>query len=127
MPKAKRPCATPGCPALVPRGESRCEDCETSKQADYRARRDPVTNAHYKSKGHARFRRLVLHRDSLCVLQLPGCTWIATDADHYPLSLKDLLARGLDPNDPSRGRGLCHSCHSKETARLQPGGWRVPS
>lgn len=124
MPRAKRPCSTVDCPNLVAVGTSRCDDCETAKQSEYRSRRDPVTNAHYKSKGHARFRRLVLDRDALCVLGLDGCTMIATDADHFPLSLKELLAQGLDPNNPANGRGLCHSCHSKETARLQPGGWR---
>ncbi|WP_433406947.1 hypothetical protein [Streptomyces sp. CA-146814] len=44
-------------------------------------------------------------------------------ADHWPLSKRELVARGLDEHDPRRGRGLCHSCHSSETARHQPGGW----
>jgi len=120
MPRALRPCATPGCPGLVPTGTTRCQLCETAKQADYRSRRDPTTNAHYKSRGHARFRRLVLARDPVCVLCHDA---IATDADHWPRSLRELLAAGENPNDPAHGRGLCHPCHAKETARLQPGGW----
>ena len=122
MPKALRPCATPGCPNLTPSGTSRCPTCDTTRQADYRARRDPVTHAHYKSRGHARFRRRVLDRDPICVICHDA---IATDADHWPLSLRQLLEQGLDPNDPSHGRGLCHSCHAKETSRLQPGGWNA--
>lgn len=122
MPKAKRPCATPGCPEVVSAGTIRCPTCEQASAAVYRARRDPVTNRHYKSRGHARFRRLVLDRDPVCVL----CdVAVATDADHYPRSLREILDAGDDPNDPANGRGLCHSCHSKETARLQPGGWRI--
>ena len=120
MPKALRPCATPGCPNLVPTGTTRCDSCDTVKQADYRSRRDPVTHAHYKSRGHARFRRLVLARDPVCVLCHDA---IATDADHWPRSLRELLEAGANPNDPAHGRGLCHSCHAKETTRLQPGGW----
>ena len=122
MSRALRPCATPRCPNLVPAGTTRCDNCETTAQADYRSRRDPFTNAHYKSRGHARFRRRVLARDPVCVLCHDA---VATDADHYPLSLKQLLEHGLDPNNPANGRGLCHSCHAKETARLQPGGWNL--
>lgn len=123
---ALRPCATPGCPALVPKGTSRCGDCQATSRSRQRAARDPITNAHYKTAGHRRFRRAVLARDPVCVLQLPGCTLMATDADHWPVSLRELLAAGLNPNDPANGRGLCHSCHAKETARLQGGGWHAP-
>ena len=119
MPRASRPCATDGCPSLVPVGTSRCEACERKREAVFRARRDRSLHRHYNSRGHRRFRRLVLARDPLCVL----CGSIATDADHWPMSLRDLLDAGLDPNDPSRGRGLCRSCHSAETMRLGQGGW----
>lgn len=119
MPRALRPCATAGCGELVPSGSTRCDDCQRQTDAAYRKRRDPVTNTHYKSKGHRRFRRLVLSRDPLCVL----CGDIATDADHFPIDLRTLLTAGLDPNDPANGRGLCRSCHSRETMRLGQGGW----
>ncbi|MFD7319547.1 hypothetical protein ACFV9D_00425 [Streptomyces sp. NPDC059875] len=51
----------------------------------------------------------------------------ATQADHWPLSKRDLRARGLDEHDPrrGRGRGLYASCHSKETLKHQPGGWNA--
>jgi 5-methylcytosine-specific restriction protein A len=49
----------------------------------------------------------------------------ATVADHWPKSRKQLEAEGLDPNEPSYGRGLCASCHGKETAKHQPGGWNA--
>jgi 5-methylcytosine-specific restriction protein A len=44
-------------------------------------------------------------------------------ADHWPLSRRELVEQGLDPDDPKHGRGLCTSCHSRSTAREQPGGW----
>lgn len=113
MPRAKRPCPTPGCPELTDGG--RCPNCRTT--AD-RARGTAAQRG-YTSPGHKRFRRLVLERDRLCVL----CGKVATVADHWPTSRRDLLAAGLDPNDPNRGRGLCASCHGKETARHQPGGF----
>lgn len=50
---------------------------------------------------------------------------VATVADHWPHSLQSLVEQGLDPYDPAVGRGLCHPCHSRETARLQPGGFTV--
>jgi 5-methylcytosine-specific restriction enzyme A len=49
-----------------------------------------------------------LERDPICVI----CGIApATVADHYPLSRKELVARGMDPNDPAHGRGLCKPCH----------------
>jgi 5-methylcytosine-specific restriction protein A len=69
-----------------------------------------------------RFRRGVLDRDPVCKV-----CWAepATVADHYPKSRRQLVAEGLDPNNPQHGRGLCASCHGKETAKNQPGGWNA--
>jgi len=47
----------------------------------------------------------------------------AAHADHYPMSKRELQAKGLDEHHPMYGRGLCHGCHSSETAKHQPGGW----
>ncbi|AGL13864.1 hypothetical protein [Actinoplanes sp. N902-109] len=47
----------------------------------------------------------------------------STVADHYPLSRRELADRGLNPDDPTAGRGLCKRCHDKSTAVHQPGGW----
>lgn len=48
MPRAKRPCQTPGCPALIEAGRRRCTDCAakaerirgTRQQRGYDARHD---------------------------------------------------------------------------------------
>lgn len=106
-------CNVPGCGTLT--DQSRCD---AHRRA---ARQQRVDNRVYDSPGHRRFRRLVLKRDPLCVL----CGAPATVADHFPTDRRDLVAQGLDPNDPARGRGLCASCHGKATAAnpRQRGGW----
>ena len=108
-------CNVPGCPTIS--HTPRCP--EHTKAAD--KARGSAAQRGYKGPRHRRFRRLVLKRDPICVL----CGDIATVADHYPTSRRDLEAAGLDPDDPTRGRGLCHRCHSIETARHQPGGWHL--
>jgi 5-methylcytosine-specific restriction protein A len=116
MPKAWKVCATPQCPELVPADQSRCDDCTI--EAD--KRRGTASERGYTSAGHKRFRKRVLQRDPICVVcRLKP----STVADHHPLSRRDLVAQGLDPDDPDRGRGVCKRCHDSETAAHQPGGW----
>ncbi|WP_435610882.1 holin [Streptomyces sp. C10-9-1] len=93
--------------------------CPTHEQ---RKPRRSAASKGYGREHEQRFRAGVLDRDRVCVV----CrTEPATQADHWPLSKRELQARGLDEHDPRRGRGLCASCHSKETARHQPGGWNA--
>lgn len=107
-------CNVTGCPEITT--TTKCDTHTRDKEKERRTTKDPA----YSTAGHQRFRTLVLHRDPICVI----CHIAAsTDADHYPKDRKQLVLEGLDPNDPNNGRGLCHSCHSKETARNQPGGW----
>jgi 5-methylcytosine-specific restriction protein A len=114
---ARRVCSEPGCPKLTDAG--RCLDC--TRQAD--TRRGTATERGYNGKGHRnRFRPAVLARNPICVLCRAAR---ATVADHYPLSRRDLLEQGLDPDDPTYGRGLCTPCHGIETTRHQPGGWHA--
>jgi hypothetical protein len=51
------------------------------------------------------------------------CAAVATVADHHPLERDELVAAGLNPNDPRHGRGLCAPCHGGKTARTRPAGW----
>ncbi|TDE02854.1 hypothetical protein E1269_21390 [Jiangella asiatica] len=53
------------------------------------------------------------------------CSRPSTDADHHPLSRRELIAAGLNPDDPKHGRGLCSLCHKRSTAKHQPGGWNA--
>lgn len=105
-------CNVPGCPNLTQ--ERRCEGCE--RAAD--ARRGTAHQRGYGGR-HVMFRRKVLRRDKACVL----CGSPASEADHWPLDRRTLVLRGLDPNDPAYGRGLCSPCHKAETSVRQPGGW----
>lgn len=110
-----RVCNVPGCPTLT--AGRRCE-----KHAAAARRRHSQATAAYSTKGHKRFRAAVLARDPLCVL----CRLApSTVADHYPRSRADLEQLRMDPDNPKHGRGLCAPCHSRETARLQPGGWNA--
>ncbi|WEB41524.1 holin [Streptomyces yunnanensis] len=109
-------CPTPGCPVPTPGG--RCPSC----RQDAEQRRGSARQRGYGREHETRFRRPVLARDPTCVL----CgAKPSIHADHWPLSRRELLAQGRDPNDPSHGRGLCASCHAKHTAAAQPGGWNA--
>lgn len=115
----KKVCNGKGCPVLVDKGVRLCDAC--TREAE-RLRGSPTARG-YGRRHRRTFREGVLARDPICVLchRRP-----ATDADHYPRSRRELAAAGLDPNDPQYGRGLCHPCHSSETAAHQPGGFRQP-
>lgn len=97
--------------------------CEEHRKAAGRARaKNRPELRYYGTAKHKAWRAAVLRRDPVCVI----CKAVpSTHADHYPRSLTDLLEIGLPLDDMDNGRGLCHSCHSRETGRLQPGGWNA--
>lgn len=115
MPRAQGVCPTVGCPELTTGG--RCATCKAAAEQ----RRGSSSQRGYGSKGHKSFRRAVLTRDPICVID--GCWAASTDADHHPRSRRELVDLGLNPDDPQYGRGLCHSHHSQSTHVHQPGGW----
>lgn len=115
MPRALKVCnGLPGkrCATLVESG--RCDSCKS--QAD--RSRGTAAQRGYNTAGHRRFRRAVLRRDPIC-----PCGSVATVADHWPLSRRELIEQGANPNDPAHGRGLCKPCHDSQTSQHQPGGW----
>lgn len=123
MTKALRVCNRPGCPVLTPSGP-----CDKHR-AEAEARRGTARSRGYDTNHEHRFRKAVLRQDPLCVCTTPGhghgpqCLRPSRHADHHPRSRDELVRLNLDPNNPQYGRGLCHSCHSSETATHQPGGW----
>jgi 5-methylcytosine-specific restriction enzyme A len=113
MARAARTCST--CPAVISAG-SRCPTCTATAER----RRGTTKQRGYSGAGHRTFRTQVLARDPICTT--PDCYMWATVADHYPISRRDLVASGADPNDPHHGRGLCKRHHDQSTALHQPGG-----
>lgn len=102
----------------------RCPECAERARRDSDQRRGGARQRGYDTEHEQRFRTVVLARDPVCMLcgQLPS-----TVADHWPMSRRELERRGLDPNDPAYGRGLCDDCDKQQTARRQPGGWADPT
>lgn len=113
----KKVCNAKGCPILVDQGVRLCLSCSLHAEQ----RRGTSTARGYDRRHRRRFREGVLARDPICVMCLRRPS---TEADHYPRSKRELIADGLDSNDPRYGRGLCKPCHSRETATHQPGGFR---
>lgn len=82
--------------------------------------RPSATAQGYGTEHRERFRTGVLARDPVCVV----CKAAPSEhADHWPRSKRELRELGWDEHHPAYGRGLCQRCHSRETARHQPGGW----
>lgn len=117
MPRARSVCNVPSCPTLTA-GSGRCAEHE---QAASRAR-GSSTQRGYGPRWRAA-RAKTLARDPVCVLcrSAPSNT-----ADHWPRSRHELEAAGVgNPDAPEFMRGLCRPCHSRETAKHQPGGWNA--
>ena len=103
-----------------------CDGCRARADRDRRPEGNP-----YSTRGHRRFRELVLARNPRCVCSgecgrhTGWCGKRSTVADHHPLERVDLVAMGVDPDDPARGRGVCTGCHNRKTARTKPAGWNA--
>ena len=99
--------------------------CEACLAAHYR--RDDANRGNSNSRGYERRGGHQTFRDGVlwmcrggCVIE--GCGNIATVADHYPMSRRELVAAGLDPNDPIYGRGLCTFHHNQHTGQTEGAG-----
>ena len=101
----------PGCTELTDSGR-----CVVHAAKAERVRGNS-TQRGYGSRHETSFRAEVLRRTPWCL-----CGKRANVADHYPRTRRQLVALGLDPNDPQYGRGLCESCHNRHTGLTSPGG-----
>lgn len=110
--RARRTC--PRCRSVLTR-PGPCPTC--------RARRDAVApGTDYRSTSWTETSRAYLADHPTCSL----CGAPAKVADHHPISRRQLRRLGVpDPDAPQHLRALCLSCHGKETARHQPGGWNA--
>lgn len=114
MPNAPRkPCTAPGCPNRVESG--RC-----AVHARYAQRQRDTWTSLYGTDW-PRIRADYLRRHPRCIL----CQRLATVADHHPRGIR-LLRKQNNPDVHADRhlRPLCAPCHSQETGRREPGGWR---
>ena len=106
-----KPCSQPGCPELV-RGRPRCDRHTLARSRERRRAEDAVRPA-ASSRGYdadwRALRRTHLAASPSCV----ECGAPATDVDHLH-SVREHPELRLAP---SNLRSLCHSCHSRHTAR----------
>lgn len=121
MPDAPpKPCLAPRCPALVT-GAARCPEHTTTDRPP--ERRGSAAARGYDARWR-KLRRLHLNREPLCrhCLLIDRVT-PATDVDH----ITPHTGHG-DPllYDPDNLRSLCHSCHSRVTARYVHHGALTP-
>ena len=99
---------------------TRCERCRKRKRRLDDKRRPTAAERGYDAAWR-KTRAAYLKLHPYCEDE-SGCIEPADDVDHID---------GQGPNgprghDPDNLRSLCHSHHSKRTARDQPGGFRLP-
>jgi 5-methylcytosine-specific restriction protein A len=111
-------CPTPGCPTLVATA-GRCPECKAAASA----RRSPSKNRGRDSRWQ-RTSKAYLQANPLC--ECPECEALpmplrpaASEVDHID-GLGPLGPRGYDWTNL---RSMTKACHSRATARNQPGGW----
>lgn len=130
MPRAMKICPCTGCgehegscPLIVVKG--RCPRCSAAAER----KRGNSSSRGYDNRHRGIFRARVLSKDPICECRDeahghgPRCYTASTVADHYPLTRRELVSKGMNPNDARHGRGLCESCHNRHTAQTSPGGW----
>lgn len=112
-----KPCATPGCPALVPRGSPRCANHEKQKNAARGSWRQRGYSSRWDGPGGIRQRHLQEH--PLCVAcGAEGRVVAATVVDHIVAWQKGATEAERERlfADPANLQSLCASHHGKKTA-----------
>lgn len=99
-------------------GKGRCDTCRKKLMAEYDRKRGTATERGYGQAHREQFRAPVLARDPICVICHSAPS---TVADHYPLTRRQLVQRGMNPNNPAYGRGLCKRCHDQHTTTIEGG------
>lgn len=109
--KARRLCTRCGTPV----SGSRCTKCAARK-------RDTNNGWRYNDTEWKTSRLAYLLEYPVCCL----CGEPSFIPDHHPTSRRDLIAQGVtDPDAWHRLRPLCETCHRRETAKNQPGGFML--
>lgn len=108
-------CERAGCQSRAEPGENKCPACQdTAYQRDKR-RRGSASERGYNAR-HRKWRRMILHRDPLCVqCDREGRVRPARIADHI-LPVEEGGRWTLE-----NGQGLCTPCHNRKTAAENQG------
>lgn len=109
-----KPCAHPGCRALVPRGERWCQEHRREVRREVDAARSPERRKLYNSAAWKKVRRAFVLAHPVC--STPGCGMPVTDVDHVVP-----VEQGGAPLSWSNLDGKCHACHSRKTASRDGG------
>jgi 5-methylcytosine-specific restriction protein A len=106
-----RVCASPGCPAVLVDGSTRCPAHAARRRDSDRDRRRPWR---YNDAAWRRNRANFLRAHPRCI----DCGAAATVADHAPIDRVELIARGEPhPDAWEHLQSRCESCHNRRTAR----------
>lgn len=115
--QALQVCPTPGCPTLTLGG--RCPDCTQQASKGRGSARAKGYDARWERTKRAYLQAFPWCECDDCLALPPILRPWASEVDHRD---------GLGPNGPrghdwSNLRSMTKACHSKRTARDQPGGW----
>jgi 5-methylcytosine-specific restriction protein A len=114
--KPPRPCSQPGCPELVRGRDGACAEHSKQRAAQRQNRGGSSYGRDWRERVQPRF----IYRNPWCVL----CGQRAQVADHWPISRRDLIARGeRNPDAVTHLRPLCKACDAKERPKREPGGF----
>jgi 5-methylcytosine-specific restriction protein A len=114
--KPARPCVQPGCPESVRGKESTCPEHAKQRHKQRANRGGSSYGRNWRERVQPRF----IYRNPWCVL----CGGQATVADHWPISRRDLVAKGeASPDSFKHLRPLCKACDAKERPKREPGGF----
>ncbi len=106
--KPDKPCSYPGCPKLVPAGQTFCsEHMKQMNQRYERYERDPATRSRY-GKQWKRIRYKYVQEHPFCEECMKHGELVLTEQVHHIVP----LAEG-GTNDESNLMSLCKSCHSR--------------
>ena len=107
--KPDKPCSYPGCPKLVPAGQTYCDEQTKKRSREYeRYDRDPATRKRYgKQWRKIRGRYIKSHPYCQICFETKGIITPVEEVHH----IKPLSEGGT--NDFSNLMSLCKSCHSR--------------
>ena len=106
--KPDKPCSYPGCPKLVPAGQTYCDEHTKKRSREYeRYDRDPATRKRY-GKQWRRIRSIYIKAHPYCEECYRKGIMTPVEEVHH---IKPLSEGGT--NDFSNLMSLCKSCHSR--------------